>query len=145
MPNLAVVLKEEIQRLARKELRQQIGSTVAASAQHRRDIAAMKREIHDLKKAVAFLELQEKKRLGRKPPAETAEGARFSPSGLKAHRKRLGLSARSYAKLIGVSGLTVYNWESSKSRPRRQQLAAIVAVRALGKREAAKQLTVLGG
>ena len=40
--------------------------------------------------------------------------------------------------------LTIHNWESAKSRPRQEQLAALVAVRGIGKREAAKRLELLG-
>jgi DNA-binding transcriptional regulator YiaG len=60
--------------------------------------------------------------------------------GLKSHRARLGLSAADFGKLVGVSGKSVYAWESGSSAPRRAQLARIAAVRALGKREAARHL-----
>ena len=46
---------------------------------------------------------------------------------------------------MGVSEMTVYNWEAGKSRPQAKQLAALVAVRGLGKREAIKRLEMLGG
>ena len=57
--------------------------------------------------------------------------------------QQLGLSAADYGRLVGVSALTIYNWESGKSRPRRAQFAAIVAVRGIGKREAADRLASL--
>jgi transcriptional regulator with XRE-family HTH domain len=44
----------------------------------------------------------------------------------------------------GVSALTIYSWESGKSRPRKKQLAGLAAVRRLGKREARKRLEMLG-
>ena len=62
---------------------------------------------------------------------------------MKAQRSRLGLSAADYGKLVGVSGLTIYNWEHEKSRPRQAQLAALVAVRGIGKREALMKLAEL--
>jgi len=55
----------------------------------------------------------------------------------------LKLSAADYGKLVGVSGLTIYSWESGKSRPRKAQLAALVAVRGIGKREALAKLEVV--
>ena len=145
MANIASVLREEICRLARKEIRQQMSVTVKASAQHRRDIAEMKRQIQSLKKSVAFLERQEKKRLGQLPPAEKLKGARFSARGVQVHRERIGLSANKYAKLVGVSEQTIYNWEAGSSKPQAKQLAALVAVRGLGKREAMKRLEMMGG
>ena len=65
--------------------------------------------------------------------ADEMEGMRFSARSVKAQRQRLGLSAADYGKLLGVSGLTIYNWEHEKSRPRKAQFAALVAARDLGK------------
>ena len=69
-----------------------------------------------------------------------AWGVRYSARSVRAQRKRLGISAEDYGRLIGVSGLTIYNWEHGKARPRKAQLAALIAVRGIGKREAVKQL-----
>lgn len=83
---------------------------------------------------------------GHQPQAkaeENLEGVRFSARSVKAQRTRLKLSAADYGKLVGVSGLTIYNWESGKTRPRQQQLAALVAVRAYGRREALAKLEAM--
>lgn len=71
------------------------------------------------------------------------ENRRYSARSVAAQRKRLGLSAADYAKLVGVSELTIYNWESGKTRPRQEQFAALVAVRGIEKREALKRLELL--
>jgi len=144
MPNLAATLKEEIQRLARKEIKAQTGSTKQAVAKYRREIASLKRQMREQEKKIAFLEAQQQKRL-EQPQAteELVEGIRFSARSVKAQRERLGLSAASYAKLVGVSALTIYNWEQGKSRPRKEQLAALVAVRGIGKREALAKLELI--
>ena len=71
------------------------------------------------------------------------ESVRFSARSVKVQRQRLGLSAADYGKLVGVSGLTVYNWEHEKARPRKAQLAGLVAVRGIGKREALTKLAEL--
>ena len=145
MANLAAAIKEEILRLARKEVKSQTGSTKQAVAQYRREIASLKRQMRKQEQKIAFLEAQEKKRLEEPPAAEeTTEGIRFSARSVKAQRERLGLSAADYAKLVGVSSLTIYNWEQGKTRPRQEQLAALVAVRGIGKREALKRLELLG-
>jgi transcriptional regulator with XRE-family HTH domain len=44
------------------------------------------------------------------------------------------------AKLLGVSALSVYKWESGKTRPRAKQIEAIATLRGMGRREAAKRL-----
>ena len=137
MPNIASVLKAEIARVARKEVRSEAEALKKASAQHRSDIAALKRRITELEKLVA--------RAGKsrpEPPAvpERADPMRYSAKGLSAQRQRLGLSAPEMAALLGVSTQTVYNWEAGKSRPRQQQMAAIGAVRGMGKRDVQTRL-----
>jgi DNA-binding transcriptional regulator YiaG len=144
MPNIAVVLKDEIRRLARREITANTSSTKQAVAQCRHDIATLNRQVQAQTKEIAFLKAQEQKRLGQpQVKEEEAEKVRFSARSVKAQRTRLKLSATDYGKLVGVSGLTIYSWESGKSRPRKQQFAALVAVRGLGRREAVKKLEML--
>lgn len=144
MPNIATALKEEVTRLARKEIRAQMGGTVKATAQYRRDIAALKRRVQTLERELAALHRRGTQRAAQAAPAEAAS-IRFSAKRLKANRERLGLSAKDFGALVGVSGLTIYNWEQEKSRPREANLAALAQARGLGKREAAKRLEALQG
>jgi DNA-binding transcriptional regulator YiaG len=140
MPNIASVLKEEIRRLARREIKVQVGSTKQAVVRYRSEIAKLKRMLGQQKREIERL----KKQQGQPEPAEDeSEAIRFSARSVRSQRSRLGLSAADYGKLVGVSGLTVYNWEHGKSRPRKNQLDALVAVRGIGKREALKQLAEL--
>ncbi len=135
MPNFAGVLKEEVRRLARKELKAELAATKKASTQHRRDIAALKRQLRDQARQISSLE-RAGRRAGGAGSESSAATARFSPKWLHAHREKLELSAGDYAALMGVSAQTVYNWEKAKTRPQPQQLKAWSAVRRLGKREA---------
>jgi len=145
MPNFASALKEEIVRLARKELRSETERLKKASSQYRSDIAALKRRVEALEKQISRFE---KKSRGSQSPQE-GEGettpVRFSAKGLTSKRQRLGLSAAEMGLLLDVSAQTIYNWEAGKSRPRQQQLAAIAALRGLGKRQAKARLTELAG
>ena len=128
MPNIATVLKEEIRRLAKREIRLATGSTKQAVVQFRRDIAKLKRLVQGQQKEITFLKAQERKRLGQ-PPAkdeDDLEGVRHSARSVRAQRKRLKLSAADFGKVVGVSGLTVYNWEHGNGRPRKERLAALV-------------------
>ncbi len=154
MPNVAAVLKEEITRLARKEAKQQVGPLKKVIAEQRRTIADLRRRLDSVERAQGFLQKQEKRRLEAPPAVPAARGAapaaaaagdapRFSPKWVAADRKRLGFSAKDYAKLVGVSMLTVYNWEKGKSKPRAQQLQAWANVRGIGKREALRRLELL--
>jgi DNA-binding transcriptional regulator YiaG len=144
MTTLAVALKDEIRRLARKEIKEHTGSTAKAVARYRREIAKLKRELREQERKISFLEAQERKRLEEPTNvAELEEKVRFSARSVKAQRRKSGLSAADYAKLVGVSPLTIYNWEHGKSRPRKEQLAALVAIRGLGKREALAKLEMV--
>ncbi len=145
MPNIAAVFKEEIIRLARKEVKDQVGPLKKIVADQRRTIAELKRQIATLERNQGFLQKQEQRRLSRAPKAEAAEGVRFSPKWAKADRKRLGLSAKDYSLLVGVSALTIYNWESGKSKPRAKALAGWAEVRGIGKRESMRRLELLQG
>ncbi|MBN8510689.1 MAG: helix-turn-helix transcriptional regulator [Burkholderiales bacterium] len=143
--NIATALKNEIVRLARKELRRETRAMKKAMAGYRAEIAALKRRTLELEKA---LRRQGRRRAetvadGDAPGAEAGSRLRFSAKGLAAQRKRLGLSASDFGRLIGTSGQSIYNWESGQIRPRTAQLASIAAVRALGKREAAARLEAL--
>ena len=59
MADLAGTLREEIRRLARKEIKAQTGATKQAVAQYRREIAGLKRQLREQEKKIAFLEAQE--------------------------------------------------------------------------------------
>ena len=65
---------------------------------------------------------------------------RFSPDDVHADRQRLELSAADYSFLVGVSPLTIYNWEHGRSRPRPAQLDSWMKVRKLSKRAAYNRL-----
>ncbi len=138
MPNVAAVLREEIQRLARKEVKAQVGPVRKHRAEDRRAIAGLRRQVASLEREVARLRKQASHPAAKSEATEKA--IRFSPKWVAADRERLELSARDYAALVGVSMLTIYNWEKGKSRPRSKQLAAWGKIRGIGKREAWRQL-----
>lgn len=141
MPNFAAVLKDEILRLARKEVRSEVETLKKASTKYRSDIVAMKRQVVALEKLVARNEKKSTRAVGPEAEGEKTAKFRFSAKRLAAQRQKLGLSAAEMGMLIGVSAQTIYNWEAEKSRPRQQQLAAIAAVRKLGKREIKARLS----
>ena len=144
MTTLATVLKDEIRRLARKEIKAQISRTAQAVVQYRRDIAKLKRQQREQEKRLRFLESQIRRNLASPPPtAELIGDSRFTARSVQAQRRRTGLSAVNFAKLAGVSPLTIYNWEHNKSRPRKEQFAALISLRGLGKREAQAKLELL--
>jgi DNA-binding transcriptional regulator YiaG len=140
MPNIASILKAEIARVARKEVRRETAALKKASASHRSEVAALKRRAAEMER-----ELREVRR-GVKPSADAAndasipEGTRFSAKGLASHRKRLGLSAADLGLLMGTSTQSIYNWESGKARPQAKYLPVLLALRSVGKRQTLARL-----
>lgn len=141
MPNIAVALKAEISRIARKEAKSETQDFKKASSQYRTHIAALRRRIDALERAVR----KAAKAPSISAPADLEKDSpevqrRFSASRLAATRKKMGLSAADFGALIGVTGQSIYKWESGQARPRAKQLDAIASVRGIGKREAAARL-----
>ena len=73
MPNIGTLLKQEISRLSRREVRTQVGATKSATAQHRRHIAALKRQVTKLERQVSLLE---QRVLGAPPLAPASSDAK---------------------------------------------------------------------
>lgn len=139
MPNIAAMLKDEISRLSRKEIRLQTEVMRKASVHYRHSIAALKRLATKLERQVARLEANVYDKSRAAAPAARTK-VRFVAKGLRSQRERLGLSAADYAKLAGVSSQSIYNWERGVARPRPQQIATLAALRRINKREALARL-----
>lgn len=148
MPNVASVLKSEFSRIARRELRAETASLKKAQASFRSDIASLKRATRALEQAMRNVAKHVRPDVPatahRVEPDAASGKARFSAKGLASQRKRLGLSAESLGKLLGTSGQSVYNWESGKARPRDSHMAAIHALKTLGRKAAEAHLASMG-
>jgi DNA-binding transcriptional regulator YiaG len=147
MPNIASLLKSEIARVARKEVRAGTDHLKKAASAYRSEIAALKRRCQALEQQLRNVN----RGVAKAAPAATAgaaadgdaDGLRFSAKGLASHRKRLGLSAHDFGLLVGASGQSIYKWEEGSARPRAKNVAAIAKVRTMGKREANARLAEL--
>ena len=131
MPSIASVLKDEITRLCKKELRSQLDPMRSASARYRSDIAVLERQNQNLQKQIPT------------PAQESTDEdrkLRFVAKGLATLRKRLGITVEQLAALLGVSPQSIYNWQTGKSVPRRAQLEKLASIRGMGKREAEAML-----
>ena len=136
MPTLATLLKEEISKIVRREVQDQV---------------------RELKKTVARLEkmsppAKAKAKAPAKPAAKPAaktskvstgdkrKQLRISPNTIKKHRKRLKLSQADLGKLLNVSTNTVLRWEAGTSKPRSKHLPGLGQLRSISMRELKKQL-----
>ena len=135
MPNLASILKSEIIRVARKEIRAEIEGLKKSANTYRTEIAALKRRTQALEQALRQFQKTSPKSAPVKAE-ESGKALRFSAKTLASQRKRLGLSAEACGVLLGASGQSVYNWEAGETQPRDKHLAAIAALRTLSKPQA---------
>ncbi len=140
LPNIASVLKEEIARLIRRQLRGETENLKKASSRYRSEIAGLKRRIDILEKEISRLAKMVPISAAPAVDGESETRLRFKPQGVRAQRTRLGLSVAEMGALVGVSPQTIYNWEAGTSRPRAEQLASIAVVRKMGKRDAKARL-----
>lgn len=141
MTNIATALKSEIARLARKEVRAEVTPLKKAAGQYRSAVAALKRQIQSLEK-----QLRRTRKEATRPEQEDAGAEvrhRFQAKGLATHRRKLGISAEDYGRLVGVTGQSIYKWERGGSHPRAAQVQALAGVRGIGKREALARLEQL--
>ena len=143
MPNLATILKSEIARIARKEVRAQTAVLKKAVVAHRSEIAALKRRAQAAEQQLRHQGESSKPAVPVAKSQVSSARLRFSAKGLASQRKRLGLSARECGLLFGTSAQSIYNWEEGKIQPHAKHLAAIVALRSLGKRQARAHLESL--
>ena len=144
MPNIMSALKSEIVRLSRKEAKQVVAPVQRASANYRGLIAGLRKRIDALQNEVAALRRAAPKAEKALAAAQAPEG-RFwiSGKGVKALRKRMGLTQAQFGKLAGVSVPTVIKWEGSHGKApirRKATMARLQELKGKGKREVAAML-----
>ncbi len=143
MTNIASLLKTEISRLARKEVRAETASLKNSVGNYRAEIAALKRRAQAMELELRRLSKGHARARPVEAQAEPAQKLRFTAKGLASQRRRLGLSASDVGLLVGASGQSIYNWEEGKAHPRARHLRAIAALRTMGKKEASARLASL--
>ena len=141
---IASLLKSEITRLARKEIRSETAALKKASARYRAEIATLKRRIATLERQAGRAARAGRAASEVQPAPDGAAKVRFSAKGFKALRQRLELSAEAAGRLLDVSAQTIYNWEAGKANPRQEQRARIAVLRGMGKRDVLAVLAQFG-
>jgi DNA-binding transcriptional regulator YiaG len=136
MSKLDTVIKAEIVRLARKEVRK-ISSPLG------REVRTLKGLVSGIRKSLSALERlsarqqkeMESGALRLEATPDQVKGARFSPRLIRTLRKRLGITQDELATLAKVSVGAVHQWEMGKFQPRDENKGILVALRGLGRRE----------
>jgi transcriptional regulator with XRE-family HTH domain len=140
--NIASVLKEEITRLARKEIKSETEVLKKAASQYRSEIVDLKRRAVALEKQLSKLG---KEVGGNTPPKSevSPDKIRFVAKGFKSMRQKLGITAKETSVLLDISAPTIYNWEAGISKPKQPQLIRIAHLRTMNKKDVADVLAHL--
>ena len=141
MGKLEAIIKSEIIRLAKMELRK-------VSVPLKRDVWQLKSVVSQIRSSVQSLErfasTQKKELVKRKIVLEASpeelKMSRFSPRLIRILRKQLGISQKELAILAGVTVGAVHLWESGKFRPRDEKKKALVGLRKLNRGDVKKLL-----
>ena len=150
--------RSEVARIARKENKEEMASLRKTATSQRSEIATLKRDVKELagqvrglakalEKALAAAERQQP----RQQPAESTAGAQapakrrgrafvFSHEALVAKRQAFHMTQKEMARLLGVSPLSIYKWETGQVTPREAQLVRVREVLQMGVREARRQI-----
>ena len=152
MPTLAALLKEEISKIAHKEVQDQVRELKKTVREQRDAIARLEKQIGPAKtktkakaKAKAKAEPAAAKpapaaKVSKEPTGDKRKQPRIAPDTIKKHRKRLKLSQADLGKLLNVSTNTVLRWEAGTSKPRGKHLPELAKLRSLSLRELKNQL-----
>ena len=139
--------RTEVARLARKEVKAQVGPLSKELVQARKTISAQKREIADLRRELRSLE----KSVVRPPASASVKVATVSEAELpgkwrkdsvRSTRRRLGLTQGELASILGVSLGSVNGWETGRTEPRTAWKKEVLRIRGLSKSDV---LEMLGG
>ncbi len=133
MPNFAKAIKEEITRLAKKEVKKASGPLNDRVRQLSRTVSSQEKKIARLEKTAARQEkeLRQAAPVPEAAPPEEVKKARISPRLVKSQRKRLKLNQNQFADLLNVSVAAVRSWEQGRATPKDDTMATFVAVRKL--------------
>jgi DNA-binding transcriptional regulator YiaG len=136
-------IQSEITRLSRREINKELAPVKRVNATQRGLIANLRREVVALQKEVNAL-----RRAGSIAPVATEPkqeqpGFWITGKGIKAIRKRLGITQIQLAKLAGVSDQAVVNWEQKEGKVvfRQQETANRLAeLRSMNKADVMEEL-----
>lgn len=147
MANVMKVLRDEITRLARKEVKASVTKVHKPTVRLKHDVAALKRAVAAIGKQIKLLQGMVDKIAKIQPAAAPVQAAkaRLTGKGIRSLRRKLNLSQGDFGKLLKVTTQAVGNMErkSGALAVRKVTRAAILAIRGLGAREAKAKLAEL--
>lgn len=146
MPNIAGILKSEIQRLAKREIKATVTPLHKAVISLRKEVSALKKAL----KATAKNSKVAAVKIAKPAKAEAGEETtttRVRPTSktVIGLRQKFGMSQSEFGKLLNVGRITVARWESQEGKLSLRQSArdAFASVQKLGAKAARAQLEAM--
>jgi DNA-binding transcriptional regulator YiaG len=141
MGKLETSIKSEIERLSKREMRK-------VSVPLKRDVLSLKNMLSQIRKAILPLErfvANQQKELAKREirlevNPEEVKKSRLSPRLIQSLRKKLNISQKELATLVGVTVGTVHQWETGKFLPKPEKKGALAALRKLSRSDVKKLL-----
>lgn len=139
MPNFVKPLRDEIARLARREVAQCIGQLKKTVAALKADNKSLKQEIAALKKSGSSLKATAAHSCATVSEDEL-KTARFTPKIIIRLRKKFGLSRLKMGQLLGINNKSIARWEEGIGEPKSNSKTKLIALRKMTKRDIKKHL-----
>lgn len=136
-------LKAEIVRVSRKEIKKELEPLGNSNANQRALIAKLRKRVDELEREVKVLWKNQATPKNPETPKNPHKSGWITGKGIKSIRKRLGITQLELAKLAGVSGQTVVNWEGTDGKidvRRKETQKRLAEIRSMSKREADEEL-----
>ena len=127
-PSVAAVLRGEIRRLARREMKK----AVERVRRLQRRVALLRMESRRQQRLLDRLQRRVKKVGAARAGAPAGRGA--APDAIRALRARLSMTRKQFSQALGVSPGAIFLWETGRSVPRRSSLARLKDLRTRGAR-----------
>jgi DNA-binding transcriptional regulator YiaG len=146
MPNISKIFKDEIARVARKEMQQPLAAVRKSNATLKKTVTELKRTVALLHKELARGQRTASCRSAPEAAAAPADDLRVTAKQLKSLRSRLGISQRELMALIGASIQSVALWETKPGRIRIRKphvRAALCELKGMKKAEVQERLQAL--
>ena len=141
MPNIALIFKNEIMRLARKEVKRATGSIYASVKDVKQQNSALKKRVAELEKQLMVLQGKTAAASGIPAAEPETPHTRLGASSIRKLRARLKLNRHDMALLLDVNQNSIFLWEQAKAKPRAATRAKIIALRAMKKNAVAALLS----
>lgn len=141
MAKIETAIRDAITRGARRQIRVVAGPLRREVRRLRQVVSQLRRDVAGLRDVAGQWQRAAQATPWRPDVSERElRASRLSPRLIQKLRGRLGLSQLALARLVGVSGGAVVQWERGRSAPSAQNRNQLIGLRKLGRRDVKRLL-----